>query len=439
MTESDARDAELVSKWIASFEGRDKKQALERKAENAGITPDEIVKYDGQEIIDRVIEHESNRQFIHAEPIFYTPDLDQLATRPPSLLPGISSWRAALMAAEPGIGKSALALLMCVSVASGEAVGGFTPGSKYGSTCLFISLEEETSEIILRTAAIRKRYGIEVKSNLFVAGLDKVNFLTNDDTIGTFLQHGEQELRDLIYEFGAEFVVLDPLSVWPIGEENNSNHAAFFQVINRICADLFCTIMVIHHTRKPPAGIKYKKSGDDVRGSSSIVGAVRTLMMVNWTNDHIVLHYEKCQYSKPPPDIEFAHSSEVITTNYGKYETLVLTPYRGVEITEDELNEYKNVLRGLFDIEDSYRQSQQSAQWVGYALALHMGIDVGASEKNNANRTKEQKANRTNLTQTISTLERHNLIDAQTQKTKYNNRSQKKVAIYVPGTALYDD
>ena len=412
---------------------------LQRKVENAGISAEEIQNLNVQELQKLLDEYEESKQYIKANPVFYSADLDELAYRPPPVLQGISAYRAALLAAEPGIGKSALALMMCASIASGEAIAGFVPNLVQGRRCLFISLEEETSEIVLRTAAIRKRYGIEMKNNLIIAGHDRVNFLTNDDSIGTFMQHGEKELQDLINEYGAEFVVFDPLSVWPIGEENNTNHAAFFQVMNRICSELFCTIMVIHHTRKPPAGITYKKSGNDVRGSSSIVGAVRTLLMLNWSNDHLVLHYEKCQYAKPPSDMEFSHSSEIITTKNGKYETLVLQPYRGYEMTESDLAQYKEVLRQLFDIEDTYRQSVQSSQWIGYAIAIQMGIDVGAGEKNNANRTAAQKQNRSDLNTTISALERKELIDAVKQDLSYENRVQRNVAIYKPGVNLYEE
>ena len=411
---------------------------LQRKVENAGIPAEEIQKLNVQELQKLLDEYEESKQYIKADPVFYNADLDELAYRPPPVLQGISAYRAALLAAEPGIGKSALALMMCVSIASGESIAGFVPNLEQGRRCLFLSLEEETSEIVLRTAAIRKRYGVETRDNLIIAGHDRVNFLTNDDSIGTFMQHGEKELQDLINEYGAEFVVFDPLSVWPIGEENNTNHAAFFQVMNRICSELFCTIMVIHHTRKPPAGITYKKSGNDVRGSSAIVGAVRTLLMLNKSNDHLVLHYEKCQYTKPPPDMEFSHSSEIISTKNGKYETLVLQPYRGYELTESDLAQYKEVLQQLFDIEDSYRQSVQSSKWIGYAIAIQMGIDVGANEKNNANRTAAQKQNRSDLNSTISALERNELIDAVKQDLSYENRVQRNVAIFKPGENLYE-
>ena len=412
---------------------------LERRIENAGITPNEVVDSSNEELQRRIEAHEENKQFIRAAPVFYSPDLTNEAYRPPSVLPGISANRTAVLAAEPGIGKSALALIMCMAVASGESIAGFTPMNTLGQTCLFISLEEETSEIVLRTAAIRKRYGADVKSyDFIIAGADRVKFLTNDDTIGTFMQHGEQELRDLINEYGAQFVILDPLSVWPIGEENNTNHGAFFQALNRICTDLSCTIMVIHHTRKPPPGFKFKKSGDDVRGSSSIVGAVRTLIMVNWATDHVVLHYEKCQYSRPPPDMQFSHSSEVITTKHGDYDTLVLAPYKGTELTPYELMQYKTALIHLFDIENSYRQSANAAHWIGYALALQMDIDIGANEANKDNRTAAQNQNRTKLNQTISLLERANLIQIEEVVMKYE-KNQRKVTCYVPGKALHDD
>ena len=411
---------------------------LQRQVKNAGIPEEDIAGYTIEQMQTMLYEHEEAKQFIKAKPIYYKPDLDDLAYRPPAILPGISANRAALMAAEPGIGKSALALMMCMAVASGEAVAGFVPNFTTGCTCMFISLEEETSEIILRAAAIRTRYGIDTKMNMIIAGHDRVSFLTSDDSIGTFVEHGEKELQELIFEHAAEFVVFDPLSVWPIGEENNSNHAAFFQVMNRISAELDCTIMVIHHTRKPPPGFKYKKSGDDVRGSSSIVGAVRTLIMVNWATDHIVMHFEKCQYSKPPPDLEFVHSSEIITTKNGNYETLVLAPYQGHQLTVEELQEYREVLKHLFDIQENYRKNSQSSSWIGYALAIQMQIDVGADEKNNANRTKTQKENRGILSQTIAALERMNYIEATQESTELNNRVQRNVAIYVPGNLLYE-
>ena len=112
--------------------------------------------------------------------------------------------------------------------------------------------------------------------------------------------------------------------------------------------------------------------------------------MVNWSTDHVVVHFEKCQYSKPPPDMKLSHSSEVISTKHGEYDTLVLVPYKGYELSPYELSQYKTVLQQLFDIEDSYRQSANAAHWIGHALALQMDIDIGAKELNQANRTAAQ-------------------------------------------------
>ena len=438
-------DGAKVNQTLASTDSppvKPPKHQYYRAAENAGITDEQIAALQSAEELEKLLdEAEQNNKYIRAKPKKVTDDFIDLCSRPNALLPGIASHRTALLAAEPGIGKSAIALTMCAAVATGQNIAGFEPVTSLARTALFISLEEETAEIALRAAAIKQRYGIDYKSNLFVAGANDVEFLTTDNTIGTFSQHGEQELRDLIYEYDAEFVVLDPLSVFPIGEENNTNHAAFFQTLNRICSELFCTILVIHHIRKPPAGFVVRTSLNDVRGSSTIVGTVRSAMIVNKSADYITMTYAKVQYENPPPDLHFARSHELIKTSLGEFDTIVLTPHEVLkQLSTEELQQYVDVLIRLFDERESYAKHSRNADWLGNAIALKMKIDIGSDKPNNDSRSKEQLDNRNKLTKVITILEQAELIEGSNEEKEYtNSRKQRSVPIYVPGNALHSE
>ena len=370
-------------------------------------------------------------------PTKFTPDLVKGAYRPKPLLPGIASHEPGLIAAEPGIGKSALGLTMCAAVASGKMLAGFKPTHMDGRRALFVSLEETTSEIVLRAQAIAERYGADYKGRLHFVGKSNARF-AQGGTVDSFVEHGEKELAAIIDYLNADLVIIDPLSHFPIGDENNTTHAAFFAALGRICETLCTTILVIHHVRKPPSGFSVKPSMFDVRGSSTSIGVVRSLLIMYRQRDCVSLTYEKVQYGMKPKDQHFAYSSELIKTDKGEYETLVMTEHEGFALNAHQVGEYRKHLIDLFDERDYYRQSMNSADWVGFALAIKANLDIGKETSSNKTRSAQQNKNRAEMKLIIDCLLSLDFLKQDYQKGILNNRSNNATAVFVPGDLLYD-
>ena len=373
--------------------------------------------------------------YLFFEPTKFTPDLVKGAYRPKPLLQGIASHEPGLIAAEPGIGKSTIALTMCAAVASGKQLAGFVPTHMDGRRALFVSLEETTSEIILRAQAIAQRYGADFNNRLHFVGKSEARFVPNG-TIEDFINHGENELAALIDYVNADLVILDPLSHWPIGDENNTTHAAFFAALGRICEKLCTTILVIHHVRKPPSGFSVKPSMFDVRGSSTSIGIARSLLIMYKQRECVSLTFEKVQYAMKPKDLHFGYSSELVTTDTGDYETVVMTEHEGFALNAHQVGEYRKHLIDLFDEREHYRHSIQASDWIGVALALKANMDIGASNSKSKDRTSTQKKNREDMKLIIDYLVGLDFLKQANMPIAKANRNRKQTPVFVEGEAL---
>ena len=375
--------------------------------------------------------------FLEFIPTKFTPELVKGASRPQPLLPGIASHEPGLIAAEPGIGKSQLALAMCAAVASGKMLAGFKPTHMDGRRALFVSLEESNNEILLRTQAIAQRYGADFGGRLHFVGKSNARF-AQGGTIDSFIEHGESELAAVIDYLNADLVILDPLSHWPIGDENNTTHAAFFAALGRICETLCTTILVIHHVRKPPSGFSVKPSMFDVRGSSTSIGIVRSLMIMYKQRDCVSLTYEKVQYGMKPNDQHFVNSTELIKTDNGEYETGVMTEHEGFALNAYQVGEYRKHLIDLFDERDYYRHSIQADDWIGIALAIKADMDIGTDKAKSKDRTAAQKKNRADMKLIIDYLTGLDFLKQSTMPGIKANRNQKPTPVFVAGDSLHE-
>jgi hypothetical protein len=165
-----------------------------------------------------------------------------------------------IMPGAPGSGKTYLASDLCLCHAAG--VPWLGRQTIKGPTLI---VDEESGErrLSARLAAVARARGISEDAELSFTCLQGFNLR---ESLGAFV------LTDVIKNLGAKLVLIDTLvSIMPGGNENAvEDMQPILMRLRRIAEETKAAIVVIHHTNK----------NGDYRGSTSILGAVDTMMQV---------------------------------------------------------------------------------------------------------------------------------------------------------------
>ena len=453
------KDLHFTDADLQECEGEDLEDALEIRLDDLDATEEQckaarnalamvlLSRYyhEDQQHYEQEAETEARTRYVTIEPIVASQPQMRQARRKPDILRGIATGKFGILAAAPGTGKSMLALMMCAAVASGQSVLGFQPLDENGKNALFVSLEEDSDEILLRWQAIKQVYDIDTADRLHIAGEDNIKFHSAGG-IEAFVTGGILDLAELVKSTDAKFVILDPLSQWRLGAEDNPTFSLFSSAIKQLCTHCDTTTMVIHHIRKTPAGFTSEShNADAIRGASDLRGAARTILLLDYETkigDGVIsLCFDKVQYGKSKRKLApMIISHEIVETDAGNYETGVLiehVPAHELPMPMHEVEQYKAVLTGLFDSFEHYRADQRSNEWLGYQLAYHLGIDVGRGRKA-GERTTEQHDALTQMKHNITRLVRLEMIMPSEQDVIGANRQAKTVQTYVRGFRLCD-
>lgn len=194
--------------------------------------------------------------------IYSEAGLEELARRQPDmliqgLLPSVG---VTLLAGEPGLGKSFLALSMAHAVSTGLpwCKRKISPGP------IAYVMGEGANFFGRRTEKLRETSG---------TGFDeKSRFI---DATGADLSRlaDQQELAQILRSIKPSLVVIDTLSaLYSMTSENdNAEMARAMQMLSTMSSSLGCSVLVIHHVTKT-TGV--------VRGASALVGNVDAVIMM---------------------------------------------------------------------------------------------------------------------------------------------------------------
>jgi hypothetical protein len=181
--------------------------------------------------------------------------------------------------ASGGMGKSALALVEAIAMATGRDLLGHRLRGKF--RVWYINGEDPRDEIDRRIGGILVRYGIareEIEGRLFVdSGRDR------DFTLVVTNRDGVKVCEDLCQAIEAEIkansidvLIIDPLiSALRIAENDNNAMDIAIKRLARIAENCNCAVELLHHTRKGPPTDNGEPSIDHARGASSFGGAIR--------------------------------------------------------------------------------------------------------------------------------------------------------------------
>lgn len=175
---------------------------------------------------------------------------------------------------EPKSTKSWMAIDIAACVASGvEALGKFkVPRATRVAYFFAEDLEQSIRNRLRAFAAGRGMRPEDFASNLYVQPRGRHLDVTKDEDLAQIIASCR-----MIGQVG--LLVLDPLRDIHTGKENESDDmSAVFARLRLLGTLIGCTVLVVHHAKKPSRDQEEQRAGHDARGSSAIYGALDALI-----------------------------------------------------------------------------------------------------------------------------------------------------------------
>lgn len=299
-----------------------------------------------------------------------------------------------VLASAGGVGKTSLQIVEALAIVTGKPLLG--EPVKEQTNVWLVNLEDPLSEIERRVLAAMKHYDIkpeEVRGKLFVnAGRDfslKFGIQTREGVLpNTKLV---EYLCHKIPEKQIGCVFIDPfVGAHSINENDNMAVNAIVAEIRRVADETSCAIGLVHHIRK---GNGEDASIDSVRGAGSLISAARAARVVN----------------RMQPDeaarigIDEAEARSIFRVDDGKAnlappaDAAVYRKMIGVKIANGEwigvcvgyqlpdvfdgisgkdAKRMQQIVVDANNVGEPLRESSQSANWVGLAVAELLNIDI---------------------------------------------------------------
>lgn len=175
-----------------------------------------------------------------------------------------------LLAGEPGVGKSMIALDLAGRIIAGRDFPDGRSAPRASRAVIYVDAEDAPSIHDERSMAWK---------------LDRKRlFLMLPEAGGLFIDLNEQAARDrlveMIHTLAPALVIVDSLSSISLrGESAKEDVMCLLAFLKRVAQNFDCAVLLIHHLRKPPPGMQARLlTMADVRGSGHIVAAARSVI-----------------------------------------------------------------------------------------------------------------------------------------------------------------
>ncbi len=222
-------------------------------------------------------------------------DVD-IPEKTPWILDGLLPQRRVIMlSSQPGIGKSRFTTAMAVGMATGHGIGIHIPCR---SKALILALELSYGDVAQNIQEAVRGFGmtteearVRLDENLrVVSKSDSLKGYSAPDLRVMFKRNGaadDSNTRRLIEilkkdKFRPDLIILDSLIEVNTGDENSSTQArGLFNALPGLLRDeLGCTVLVLHHQRKPPED-NNRSYNHGERGSSDFKAQVDAVWWLN--------------------------------------------------------------------------------------------------------------------------------------------------------------
>jgi hypothetical protein len=214
-------------------------------------TPESRVK-----VLTGLITHVRNKKGIQAEqrlsdyvPVYNFTEIQNVSFEGlPWLFSNIiaeTSWT--VLAADPGVGKSTLAIQMGLSVALGKKFLNWEFGLKEGMQVGFFSYEMDVLQCQHFISQMAPGYTKEEQQTL----TEKFHVQATGYAVTLDKTDQQQEILDVVDKHDMKFVIIDSLKA--VGAMEEKKFAAIELFVNKeLRKERGCTVLMIHHNRKPP-------------------------------------------------------------------------------------------------------------------------------------------------------------------------------------------
>jgi len=297
-----------------------------------------------------------------------------------------------------GIGKSSLALVEGVAMASGHNLLGVPVDGPH--KVLYHAAEDSLEDIDERLAAICQHYGIrreDIHERLYVSSGREVPLIFASQSSSKVVIHANmvQRFKEQLLQREIEVAILDPtINLHRLEESSNSSMSVLVSLLTELAYDCNCAIELEAHSRKP--------SGQEIevehaRGASALIAGVRSARVVNPMSDneagiykvhesrrrYFRADYGKANFYLPSDEADWYEIKSVTLDNAempGDEGTSV-----GV-VTAWEIGDLgmtpalqDKVLERLS--EGKWRKNRQSPDWAGHVLGEVLGVSSGSPEE----------------------------------------------------------
>jgi hypothetical protein len=307
-----------------------------------------------------------------------------------------------------GVGKSSLALVEAIAIATGRDLLDIKPNER--TRVWYWNGEDPLEELQRRVAAICIHFGIEreeIEGWLF---LDSGR--TSQIVIASQTRDGAQiaqpvvdQLEQTIRENKIGVVSLDPfVSIHRVLENDNGMIDAVAKTLAGIADRTCCAMELIHHVRKTNGS---EVTIEDGRGAIALQSASRCARAINqmsegeasgWGVENRRLHfryYDGKANLAPPADkstwfklesVDLGNATAVRPSDKIGIVTRWEPPAAFDNVTTDHLHAVRRRVA-----ESKWRLNEQSEDWVGYAIADVLDLDITSDKTSPACKTARRR------------------------------------------------
>jgi hypothetical protein len=309
------------------------------------------------------------------------------------------------LVAPGGAAKTSLTITEALSMASGRDLLNINDGvaaelPRALNVCLW-NLEDDIDEMERRIKAAQIQFadalkGADVKRRLYV------NAATETLKLGRAVK-GVAELdagviKGLIAalrEAEIDVLIVDPfISSHGVPESDNDAIDLIVKAWARIAREAGCSVTLVHHVRKGPAGVEREVSIEDARGASALVNACRFARVINrmskddapglgvpaeWAWAYLRVDPGKANLA-PPGAATWRHLRTVDLRNGSTFEADdsdrigVVEAWTPPDLSRTSRGERERIVEAMGG--QAWRVDSKAADWVGVAFADALGLDL---------------------------------------------------------------
>jgi len=347
-----------------------------------------------------------------------------------------------VMASAGGIGKTSLQIVEALAIITGKPLLG--EEVKERTNVWIVNLEDPMEEIQRRILATMKHYGIhpdEVRGRLFVNAGREFRMIFGTQTRDGVVPNAKlvDYLCQKIPQNKIGCLFIDPfVAAHAINENDNSAMNSIVAEIRKVADLTKCAIGLVHHIRKgngEDAGI------DSVRGAGSLIGAARAARVVNRMSEDeavrlgidpseakSIFRVDDGKANLAPPAAAAVYRKMVgVQIANGEW-VGVCVPYKLPDafdgVSGKDARTIQRLVANARDAGNPYRESAQSKNWIGVAVADLVDIDI------------TDKAGRNKVNTILKTWLKTNVLAVEKVQ---DIRQARDVSIIVPGEWISHD